>query len=540
MSLGRGGGGLMTFHASATCIGLEGMRGQVIDVQADLSEGAVSYALVGRPDASVREATERCRAAVVNSGFTWPSTQRVTILLSPANIKKSGPHYDLAIAAAVLGAKGTFPRRELAGTALLGELMLDGRIRSVPGVLPMVLAARSAAVSRVIVPAAQAPEAEMVDGVEVVGLRSLAQVIAFLRGEEELPESPLSPESHLVSGLSWRGEDRTADLDMADVVGMADARFALEVAAAGGHHVSLCGPKGAGKTTLAERVPSLLPDLEVAEGLELSSIRSLAGTLAPGEPMPRRPPFRAPHHSATRASVLGGGAGRTRPGEVSQALHGCLFLDEFPLFASDIIESLREPLENREVTIARGEETATYPARTMFVLAYNPCPCGDYRADAYEHLCVCTDAQRRRYRSRLSGPITDRIDINRFVLPIGPHELNDPLAVPESSRNIRARVERARLRQAERYAGTGWRVNADVPRAQLRELCPPDPRSASLLDGWLTSGKLTFRGCTRVHRLALTVADLLGLDQPGPDEFEVAFGLRVGEPLPRGRFGGGS
>ncbi|MFT4008523.1 MAG: YifB family Mg chelatase-like AAA ATPase [Nocardioidaceae bacterium] len=528
----------MTYHASAFCIAMEGMRGHLVDVQADLSEGAVTYSLVGRPDASVREATERCRAAVANSGFTWPATQRVTILLSPANLRKSGPHYDLAIAVAVLGAKGTFQREELLGTVLLGELMLDGRIRAVPGVLPMVLAAQAAGLHRVIVPETQAGEAELVEGVDVVGLRSLAQVVAFLRRAEQLPEAPPTPAAELVSSLRWRGEDRTADLDMAEVVGMADARFALEVAAAGGHHVALCGPKGAGKTTLAERVPSLLPDLRLPEALELSSIRSLAGTLAPGTPIPRRPPFRAPHHSATRASVLGGGAGRTRPGEVSQALHGCLFLDEFPLFAADIIESLREPLENREVTIARGEETATYPARTMFVLAYNPCPCGDYRADAYDHLCVCTEPQRRRYRSRLSGPITDRIDITRFVLPIGPHELNDPLAAPESSATIRGRVHLARERQAQRYADTPWRVNADVPRAQLRELCPPDPRSAGLLDGWLTSGKLTFRGCTRVHRLAVTVADLAGLGRPGPDEFETAFQLRVGEPLPLSRLAG--
>lgn len=517
-------------HATSHCLALQGVRGHIVDVQADLSIGAVNTSMLGRADLSIREALDRCRAAVSNAGYEWPSTKRVTILLSPANLRKSGPHYDLAIAAAILAAQGKFDKEQLAGTALLGELMLDGALRAVPGVLPMVLAAAAAGLHRAIVPDVQVAEAELVEDIEVIGLRSLAQVVAWFN-DEPLPDARPVPSMGSVAGLTWRGEGRTAELDLADVRGMADTRYALEVAAAGGHHLALCGPKGAGKTTLAERVPGLLPDLTLAEALELSSIHSLADNLVPGAPIARRPPFRAPHHSATRASVIGGGAGRTRPGEISQALHGCLFLDEFPLFASDIIEALREPLESGEVTLARGEETATYPARAMYVLAYNPCPCGEYRADTRDHRCVCTESQRRRYRSRLSGPINDRIDILRQIEPVRPHELLDPCAIPEPSAAVRARVVQARMRQAARYADTGWRLNTDVPGPRLREVCPLDVEGMALLEELLARGRLTFRGSTRVHRVAMTIADLDGLEKPGRAEVEVAYQLRTGEPL---------
>jgi magnesium chelatase family protein len=311
---------------------------------------------------------------------------------------------------------------------------------------------------------------------------------------------------------------------------MGDARYALEVAAAGGHHLMLSGPKGSGKTTLAERIPSLLPDLTLEESLEVSAICSLAGCLPPGT-MVTRPPFRAPHHSASKASVLGGGSGRVRPGEVSRAHTGALFLDEFPLFNADVIEALRQPLESGEITIARGEETATFPARCMVVMAANPCPCGDYHPSGRENRCTCPEVKRREYRRKLSGPITDRIDITRHIEPVKPYEVADPLARPESSAQIRVRVEAARRRQVERYAGTPWRLNADVPGPVLRERWPLDEAAGRLLDTRVYDGQLTRRGATRVHRLAWTVTDLHGGAAPGLREVDVALRLRTGEPL---------
>jgi magnesium chelatase family protein len=516
--------------ATARTISLEGAGGHLVDVQVDIAQGVVKTALVGRPDAAITESRDRCRAALTNSGFTWPSTRRVTILLSPADLPKRGPHFDLAIAVAVLAAAGVVPAAALEGLVVAGELTLDGRLRAVPGILPMGMAAASRGMPRLMVPDSQVDEAVLVPGLEVVGVRSLAQVVAFLRGEP-VPTAPPVPPPSGGPLLSWRGEHRTDDLDLADVIGMADARFALEVAAAGGHHLLLSGPKGAGKTTLAERLPGLLPDLGLDEALELTAVDSLAGGLAPGQTLVTRPPFRAPHHSATRASVLGGGTGRVHPGEVSRAHHGILLLDEFPLFRADIVDGLREPLESGEVTIARGDDSATFPARCLVVLACNPCPCGDYHPSALESRCTCPETARRTYRRKLTGPVIDRIDITRHVAPVPPHEARDPLARPESTADVRARVTEARSRQRERYDGTAWRLNADVPGPALRERWPLDDSATELLDAQVYGGRLTRRGATRVHRLAWTVADLAGVGRPGAEELDTALRLRTGEPL---------
>lgn len=522
-------------YATTRTVSLDGVVGHVVDVQADITQGLVSTTLVGRPDASVTEARDRCRAALANSGYGWPNTRRVTILLSPAELPKRGPHFDLAIAVAVLSADGKIDPGRLEDVVVVGELTLDGRLRAVRGVLPMVMAARARGFTRVMVPDVHADEAAMVPGVEVNGVRSLGQAVALLRGET-LPDAP--PVEPFASGnvLQWRGEGRAESLDLADVHGMADARFALEVTAAGGHHLMLTGPKGSGKTTLAERLPGLLPDLSVEEALELTAVHSLAGDLPTGAPPGRalalRPPFRAPHHSATKASLLGGGSGRVHPGEVSRALHGVLFLDEFPLFNLDIIDALRQPLESREVTIARGEEVATFPARAMVVLAANPCPCGDYHPDARESRCTCSETRRRQYRSRVGGPVTDRIDITRHVTPVRPYELADPLSRPESTAQVRARVLTARSRQAARFEGTPWRVNADVPGPELTSRWPLTPAGRAVLDHQLCEGRLTRRGAVRVHRLALTVADLRGRDAVDVLDVRCALRLRTGEPLP--------
>lgn len=516
--------------ATARTITLQGASGHLIDVQADVAQGLVKTSLVGRPDASISEARDRCRAAVTNSGFEWPTTRRVTILLSPADLPKRGPHFDLAIAVAILAASKAVPVSALDGVVFVGELTLEGRLRAVPGVLPMAMAAAARGITCMMVPEPQAHEAAMVPGMTVLGARSLAQVVALLRGDPP-PEAPAVPPLAAGPLLSWRGEDRMEGVDLSDVLGMEEAKYALEVAAAGGHHLMLSGPKGAGKTTLAERLPGILPDLTLEETLELSAIYSLAGCLPPGQGVLTRPPFRAPHHSATRTGMLGGGSGRVHPGEVSRAHTGALFLDEFPLFQADIIEGLREPLESGEVTIARGEEIATFPARAMFVLACNPCPCGEYHPTNRDNRCECLEVRRREYRRKISGPIADRIDIIRHLEPLGRREREDRFASRESTATVRDRVTAARERQARRYAGTGWRLNSAVPGPVLRERWPLPDEAQTLVDDRVYAGALTRRGATRVHRLAWSVADLRGLEHPGSGEVETALRLRTGEPL---------
>ena len=525
--------------ASTRTVSLQGAVGHVIDVQVDVSQGQIATNLVGRADASINEARDRCRAAIENSGYHWPTSRRITILLSPADLPKRGPHFDLAIAVGVLAAgEAEFPAGALDDVVLIGELTLDGRLRCVPGVLPMVMSASARGITRVIVPEPQVGEAALVPGVEAYGARSLRQVVALLQGEQEIPEAPPvePPTGQLL--LSWRGEARLEDVDLVDVLGMEEARYALEVAAVGGHHLLLTGPKGAGKTTLAERLPTILPDLTPEESLELTAIHSLCGALPAATPVLTRPPFRAPHHSASRAGILGGGSGRVRPGEVSKAHLGVLFLDEFPLLPSDIVEALRQPLESGEITIARGDEDATYPAAGMLVLAANPCPCGEFHPYHRDHRCTCGEVKRRDYRRKLSGPIADRIDITRFVEPVKPHQLRDRFAAPESSATVLARVTLARQRQRARYADTPWRLNAHVPGPLLRECWPLEPAAAQRLDQEVYGGALTRRGATRVHRVSWSVADLRGRERPGLDELEVALRLRAATPLDLAMIGG--
>ena len=511
-------------------VSLHGAMGHLIDVQTDVSPCQVGTTLVGRPDASLNEAKDRCRMAVINSQLGWPATRRITILLAPADLLKSGTHFDVAIAVSVLAAAGDVPASALAGTAFVGELTLTGELRAVPGVLPMVLAAAERGITRVFVPEPQAAEAAMVPGMIVLGVRSLAQVVAELRGDPVPDAAPVAP----LSGsrlLTWRGQTRRDEVDLADLAGLADARYAVEVAAAGSHHLMLTGPKGAGKTSIAERIPTILPDLTPEESVELTAIHSLAGTLEPGEGMLTRPPFSAPHHDASKVSIVGGGSGRVSPGEISRAHTGVLFLDEFPLFRSDVIEALRQPLESGEISIARRAETVTLPARGMVVLACNPCPCGDYSATPGDNRCGCKEVKRRDYRSRITGPIADRIDIVRHLTPLRPQlrplegECNEPSAA------VRRRVEAARARQAERYVGTGWRVNGHAPGPVLQETWPLTDEARRLLDDEVYAGRLSRRGATRVHRVAWTVADLDGRGRPGLAEVDVALRLRTGAAL---------
>lgn len=518
-------------YACARTVTVQGATAHLVDVQVDVAPGMVGTTLIGRPDTAVSEARERCRSAVNRSGYRWPATRRVTILLSPADLPKRGSHFDLAIALGVLCASDDDLHPDLLdGWVFLAELSLDGRVRCVPGVLPMVLAARQQGYRRVMVPEPQLAEARMVGDIEVYGIRSLAQAIAILRGDPP----PEAPPVELESGaplMVLASESRIEELDFADVVGMSDARFALEVAAAGGHHVLLIGPKGAGKTTLAERVPSILPDLSPAAAFELTTVHSLCGSLTAGADLLVRPPFRAPHHSASRAGILGGGSGRVVPGELSKAHHGVLFLDEFTLLPRDITEALRQPLESGAITIARGDEEATFPAEAMVLLAANPCPCGEYGSSDPAKPCQCPTVRLRDYRSRLTGPMIDRIDVTRSVTPLASQQIADPMAIREGSEAIRQRVAAARERQRDRYEGERWSTNGWAPGSALTDRWPMTPDAMATLDQLIYAGKLTRRGATRVHRLAWTIADLRCVDQPGIEELEVARRLRAAETL---------
>jgi len=516
--------------ATAHTVALQGALGHLIDVQADVSPGTPGTTLVGRPDATLHEARDRCRMAVMNSGVPWPATRRVTILLAPSDLVKRGTHFDLAIALAVLAACGDLDQRSLSDTLVIGELTLTGGLRSVPGVLPMVMAASRRGFDRVIVPEPQAREAAMVPGMTVFGMRSLAQVRAELRDEPVPTADPVAP----MSGsrlIEWRGSRRLTEHDLSDLGGVADVKFALEVAAAGGHHLMLSGPKGSGKTSLAERLPGILPDLSVEESLELTAIHSLAGALEPGDDLIVRPPFFAPHHDASKASLLGGGTGRVRPGEVSRSHCGVLFLDEFPLFRQDVIDALRQPLESGEVTIARGEESATYPARGMVVMACNPCPCGEYAPTLAGNRCTCTQMQRHHYSHRVTGPVHDRIDILRHVLPPTAPDDALPGERRERSEEVRERVAAAREHQQARYTGREWRLNSQVPSARLARDWPLPDAGRARLEKEVLAGRLSRRGAVRVHRLAWTVADLRGDDTPSVRDVDTAYRLRQGEPL---------
>lgn len=518
--------------ATACSIALVGAGGHLIDVQVAVSQGTVGTYVVGRPDASLHEARDRVRMAINNSAptpaDTWPATFRVTILLAPADLPKSGTHFDLAIAVGVRAACGAVPASALVGTVFIGELTLSGSLRPVAGVLPMVIAAAARGIRRVFVPESQTREAAMVPGMEVFGMRSLAQVVAELNGAEVPDAAPVA--DPVRTSLLPPGRGAAEPLDLDDLDGMEDAKYALEVAAAGGHHLMLNGPRGAGKTSLAERLPTILPDLTTDQALEVTALHSLAGLLRDGDGLVHRPPYFAPHHDASKASVVGGGTGRVRPGGISRAHHGVLFLDEFPLFRADVVDALRQPLESGEITLARGEETATFPARSMVVLAANPCPCGNYSA-AVATACTCREPVRSAYRRKLVGPIVDRIDIWRDVEPVSAEAAHDAFAPRVDSATVRARVERARERQARRYADRSWQLNGVVPGPVLAREFPLELAGQRLLDDRLRDGSLTRRGVTRVQRLAWTVADLRGVDRPGPTEVGPALRLRTAEPL---------
>ncbi|QHY98455.1 Competence protein ComM [Streptomyces sp. S4.7] len=526
--------------ARACSVALVGVEGVVVEVQADLEPGVAAFTLVGLPDKSLVESRDRVRAAVVNSGAEWPQ-KKLTVGLSPASVPKSGSGFDLAVAVAVLGAAERIEARAIADLVLIGELGLDGRVRPVRGILPAVLAAAEAGYHQVVVPEQTAGEASLVPGVSVLGVRSLRQLIAVLTGET-VPEEPtvteegrpdpmlaglMVPGAGVGTGLApGFGQQGTHRPDLADVAGQQGARTALEVAAAGGHHLLLQGPPGAGKTMLAERLPALLPALTRQESVEVTAVHSVAGILPPGEPLVRTAPYCAPHHSATMQSLVGGGNGLARPGAVSLAHKGVLFLDEAPEFSGKALDALRQPLESGQVVIARSAGVVRLPARFLMVLAANPCPCG--RHTLHGAGCECPPSAIRRYQSRLSGPLLDRVDLRVEVQPVHRADLMDQGGRGETTEVVAKRVARARLRSAQRLAGTPWTVNSEVPGHELRTRWLTAPGALDAAERDLERGLLTARGLDRVLRVAWTVADLAGRDSPDGRDVGLALELRTG------------
>lgn len=514
----------------AAAISLTGLEGTTVLVEAGVSKQLPGMAIIGLPDTAVAEAKQRVRLAIQQAGMKV-SDRFIVVNLSPAAVPKQGSGFDLAIALAVLGASNQLSGTRLEGTAHLGELSLDGGVRRPPGLLGAVLAARGLGFERVMVPLSAVHEAALVPGIEIIAVPDLRGAVAWHRGEPGEWRECTGGDRRSLDGV--RASDTPSDTqeseaDIADIIGQTDAIDALMIAAAGRHHLAMIGPPGAGKTLLARSLPTLLPDLTPDESILVSSIASLGGdTLTE---LRRRPPFESPHHTATTAAIIGSSEGRNvRPGALTRASHGVLFLDEAPEFSREVLDNLRQPLESGTIAIQRARVRAVLPARAQLVLASNPCPCG--YADVRDAVtpCQCAPAARIRYIGRISGPLKDRIDIRLAVNRVSTL-LDDITDTPRpTSAELRQRIVTARERAAARLRATPWRVNAEVPGHWLRSPRMRLPRSETVvLDRALDRGILTGRGYDRTLRLGWTLADLTGKSRPGRDELAYALTLRGG------------
>lgn len=478
--------------------GLNGIDGVPITVEVDLSFGAQKVDTVGLPDNAVKESKERIRSAIINSGFSYPE-KRILINLAPADIRKEGTVYDLPIALGILAARGSFPVGAADGCVVIGELALDGTVRPVTGVLPMVINAYETGFRKIMLPAQNADEASFFPDMKVFPVRSLVEACGHLKGERPIEPHP---------GLSWGSHESHYAYDFSDIKGQQAAKRAAEIAVAGNHNLLLIGSPGSGKTMLARSIPSILPELSMQESLEITRIHSVAGELR-GRGVVTERPFRAPHHSASIPALVGGGS-NALPGEISLAHFGVLFMDEFPQFPPSVLEALRQPLEDGVITVTRAAAKTVYPAEFMLVAAMNPCPCGNYGSKTKE--CRCTPVQIERYRNRISSPILDRLDIHIEMNEVNYSDLTSSTA-GESSAMIRARVSAARELQKARYRDEGILFNSQLSTPLMRKYCRMEPDAEELLHTAYDRFKLSARAYTRVIKVARTIADIEGSEK---------------------------